>query len=404
MKLKFLRVFVPIATLSILVGCKNRTDTAGSKSAEGATCVDRVISVLRIDMEAKTDPAIIEDILQKDMLLGDLPSVRELFSDELDHAVQLGPMLRNIKDGIELKQPAINEFLCVAMGQGLISLKDDSEIAIITRTLHHTYLLNGLVHKMGDSLPFMSDVKQHLQKKREELGIKPGFIESTVEIFQLTGDLFSPAKAKTIDIVMDDYVQIRHRGSVVDSDIRNRKVSLILNIMEASITDRVHGFKDNAIAGVGLAINPLKGFSMTPETSRLEYDVSPEWARLYQTWNFAFITGNLPNLHLLYPKLLIPLVMGTDNKDYLYNRTVALWASINFHLFAKLNHRESTPMRNRKELAMAWGQINLRHAERYVSQANDGRKLTGFRDLRYIPLDGLKSTISKALVRLGVSE
>ena len=84
-------------------------------------CVDRAIKTLGIDMNMKTDPRLIAEILRDDMYLEDLPSAKALFTATLAKPVSLRPMLEQIRRAIAKDQPAVSEFLCAAIKANLIT-------------------------------------------------------------------------------------------------------------------------------------------------------------------------------------------------------------------------------------------------------------------------------------------
>jgi len=87
-----------------------------------------------------------------------------------------------------------------------------------------------------------------------------------------------------------------------------------------------------------------------------------DYARMYETWNFAFITGNLDFPNLLYPKLLIPSVILADANSYLYKRVLALWLSIHFYLMASLAGHDHHAFSFHRNLSTLWGKINLSYS------------------------------------------
>lgn len=58
--------------------------------------IDRMLSVLGIDTNMQSDPAIIEDILVNDMLLGDFEPARQLLGNALGEPVSLAPMFEEL--------------------------------------------------------------------------------------------------------------------------------------------------------------------------------------------------------------------------------------------------------------------------------------------------------------------
>ena len=102
----------------------------------------------------------------------------------------------------------------------------------------------------------------------------------------------------------------------------------------------------------------------------MSYLFNDEWTDLYQTWNLAFVTGNLTDLHIIYPKLLIPSVINASSDDYLFHRALSLWPTANFVLFNKSKGIESLAFAQQEELAQLWGQINVKYAYDYVEEHN----------------------------------
>jgi len=136
-----------------------------------------------------------------------------------------------------------------------------------------------------------------------------------------------------------------------------------VNILEATMTDFVHGYFANARVGKNLAFQLAQGVKVEGPNKVMRYGLSDNWARHYQTWNLAFITSNLDYLNILYPKLLIPRVMLADGPAYIYERVIALWLSLNFYLMADLSKKEHVKFPGKTELGTLWGNVN----ERYVA-------------------------------------
>ena len=186
------------------------------------------------------------------------------------------------------------------------------------------------------------------------------------------------------------------RPSATTRSIWNTQNRLILNIVEAVIEDKRTHNEDNALAGIALAINPAEDVRFESESRVIEYVLSPEWTRLYETWNLAFITANMQSLQLFYPKLLIPQVLCAESNDYMFNRALSLWTSINFYLLTKASKRPETELSGKEALARRWGEINLGYAREYVKKEN-GRELRGLGDLIYLPLEAIKSRLKGVL-------
>jgi len=181
---------------------------------------------------------------------------------------------------------------------------------MINRTIHHTYLLEELTQNMIIDPDFMDKVMAHLTGKRAELGIAtPG------GLFRLMGP-FAFIKTLSVDLGMEAFPALRRAGSFTERDISYLNRVLALNVREAALMDSVVGSASNAEAGYALASVPFTDARVAGPSRTLRFKYSRKWTSLYETWNLAFITGNLPNLNLFYPKLLIPSVVCAGSKDY----------------------------------------------------------------------------------------
>ena len=204
-----------------------------------------------------------------------------------------------------------------------------------------------------------------------------------------------------MDWVFTEYQRIREQGYIADEEIAARQKGTSFNILEASIAENLHGFSDNAMAGIALAVNPPETLRIVGENAFMEYEFPPQWVSLYESWNLAFITGNIPYLHVIYPKLLIPSVINASPDDYLFNRALALWTSINFHLFAQLTQQPDYPIANAQEMAQLWGEINHESAKQFVRQTN-GVELETFSYYLGMTYETLWGQLSQLLIASGV--
>jgi hypothetical protein len=78
-------------------------------------CVDSAARLLDIDFGMTTDPSLLNDILEKDMFLADLPAVRRVLGTDLTHEKSLRPMLDQIRKGITVVHPALGTNLCYVL-------------------------------------------------------------------------------------------------------------------------------------------------------------------------------------------------------------------------------------------------------------------------------------------------
>jgi hypothetical protein len=283
------------------------------------------------------------------------------------HPQKLDTFIEAILRGIEHRHPAIGEFLDEALAAGLVSTPDDEGLRMIRRSLHHTYLLDELTRAMAADREFTNEVSEHLLGKREEVGIRRTFWASTFDVYKLTREIFGPAKTKTMDSVFHWYAKMRRLEPGVKGGLPllKRRILMFMNITEAVLTDAVHGMGKNALAGVTLLTSPVRQICVRADGGFMEIHLSKGWPELYQTWNLAFMVGNLRNLDLLLPKLVMPCVMNAAPADYIFLRGLSLWTTINFQIFA-FHAKRSHALPRQKDLARLWGEVNRRHARRFI--------------------------------------
>ncbi len=348
---------------------------------------DQIVAKLGIDMNMKTSPGLFNEILKEDMLLDDFPEKEQIFGNKLNEEWSAADFLGQIKEGFE-KRPPLVEYALEALDRDLIP---GANATIMTRTIHQSILLEDLTVAMAESPDTMTGLLEFVMKTREEgLKISRKFPKNIFDLYKVTGSAFEVAKIVTMDWVFSQYEKVRKEGI---QSLTTRQVSLSVNILEALLTENKHGFKANALTGVGLAVNPFfnawvdnkdpfNGFIM------YEFTGGGQWTSLYETWNLAFVTGNEENLHLIYPKLFIPSVINAKPNEYLFNRANSLWATANFVIFAKsplAAQDQNDPDRKRtlpsfeghKKLATPWGVLNADYAEAYVKE-HDKANLRSF--------------------------
>ncbi len=344
-----------------------------------------VFNALEIDLEAQADPILLADILKNDMYLDDFLPLGKLLEGVLQQKeISFKPMLEKISKALQKKHPAIVEFLCAAHQQQLFPKIDTEVRNMITRTLHHVYLLNKITSRMSVDPDFMEQIVAHLRAKRKLFGIRSGLFNSIKDVKRITGEWFSPAKTVTMDIGMNIVMAARKKtmALLVHQALKRNSLGVIINILEAVSADVVRGFYANGLAGIALTINPIKTSKITSDTHFIQYTMSQDWASLYETWNLAFVTGNINNLNLIYPKLLIPVLLDAEPADYLMIRIESLWLTINFQLFAQGRRQETRVingvtttvpaqkinrvMPNKDSLARLWGDINLKYAKDFI--------------------------------------
>jgi hypothetical protein len=239
---------------------------------------------------------------------------------------------------------------------------------LIKRTIHHIFLLDKIVSELANNKTFMVKVQKHVQDTVRSVSPHKSSLGHAYDLFKAAG-IFGLVKSYTIDGAIDDYHKFRDNGFITHSESEGRKRGLSLNVFEATTSERLHGYFSNARAGDALAHWHPTEVRVVGENRTIEYVNDMTYARLYETWNLAFITGNLEFHNLLYPKLLIPSVLLAKEHDYLYHRVLALWLSINFYLLAYLTGKERVNIPGKKNIAVLMGEINLSYSEYLQNQS-----------------------------------
>jgi hypothetical protein len=372
---KLLKSTVLSSLLGFTSGCH---DAESSKvKATDADCVKDLMQTLQVDASTSVEPEILNQVLTQDMYLGDLNSVSQLFVTEAEGSTTMSGMVQRVHGSILKRHPAIYEFTC-KLNQSELVTKDQVDQVQIRRTLHHSYALNKIIRTMIDDPKFMTEVYDHLLAKRKEFGISEAIIPSFFDIYRVSGDLFTPVKALSVDAVFADYDKIRNGTASVETKSRAR--SLSINILEATLTDSFKGNTANAMAGLAMIMNPAPSVYLKGEHRNIGYGFNQEWTSLYETWNLAFVTGHLPNLHLLYPKLLIPEVIDASPEDYVFHRVLALGISANFTILAQAQGKPAVNMPRAAEISKIWSAVNETYATAYVAKYNQ-KNLRNYRFL-----------------------
>jgi hypothetical protein len=375
-----------------------------SAKQDSHACVDMVLERLGIDLGMRTDPALLASILRDDMFLDDFPPVRVLFAESLAAPVPLRPMLVRTRAAIVSGQPAIRDFLCAALERGLIPMvSDEKSKAIVRRSVHHAFLLDALTEEIVDDLSFMTAIQKHLLAKRAAFGIRGDLVGALEDFKRIYGGrMFEPTKFVSAELRYTAGAMIRQRGSITEEEIKNAQAGQTLNILEAAVTENAAGFGDNALVGAALSAIPPRTVTLDPDTKAFEFDVSQRWTTLFESWNLAFVTGNVAHLQIVYPLLFIPSVIGADNEDYLFHRSSALWLTTLFHQFAMLTERPDAPIPNKHALARLHGQTNLAYGEAIVREEL-GRDLEQLRPALNITLGQIMELMKQALYAVPLS-
>jgi len=337
-------------------------------------CVLEVIRLLSLDEIDFTDPDLLRTILKDDMLLDDLETVQMLLGDSLTKKMPLGPMIAQVRRSLISEHPIVEEFLCKALDEDLIQEVENEEAKeVIKRSMHHAYILDLITKAMANDNDIMMEIQNHLLEKRKEKEIPTDFMELLAFFISQTGQPFMAIKTVSMDLELTRIGQLRSGGEISQKEM---VATLQFNILEACLADRdnLKDYTDNAMAGIALTATVPDAQAVPvaiTEDDRsfvVYFELSQEWVSLYESWNLAFITGNLNHLDMLYPKLLIPSVIDTEANEYMFNRVLALWLSVNFYLFAQFKSKPNYAVPNAEELAQLWGGINREHANNFMKK------------------------------------
>lgn len=325
---------------------------------------DQFLQAFAIAPQSQTDPTILLQILSTTMYLADLPSLAQYLGPKLQQSQTLQPLITQIGLAIKEKHPAIQEFIQTILHKNLIPHLSESGSYSILWILHYIYLLQEITLGIAHNDNLNEEIKNHLLKKRKEFNIRESFWGSFIDIYRVVHNVFEPVKAKTMDKVYFFLKKMRFMERISRKTFFVRKNLISLNILEAVFTDIRQGYLKNARAGLSLIAHPLQNIAIEGPHKFVKQTFAKGWAELYETWNLAFVTGNMNNLHIIYPKLLIPCVLGASPENYLYFRTIALWLTVNFQLFAKI-HNVNIRLPNARKYAKIWGDINDKYRSIY---------------------------------------
>ncbi|MHC4065420.1 MAG: hypothetical protein ACYSUI_13125, partial [Planctomycetota bacterium] len=381
------------------------------------TTIATAIKGLGIDPELETNPAITRTLLRQMKLWDFEPHyepMRRFLTTARSEPQPLGTLLRSIAEGIAERHPAIVQFLDRANQEDWLSPGQQ-----VQESVHLAYLLEALTVAMANSNDFVGELQAHFLRVRRTYGIKTTSALHTLwKVWRRTGSLFAATKTISVDPAITRYSLIRGAGGqspsrqTVSKLMREGKLTYVekkfimpkarrpagpslaglrLNVYEAGNTEFKKGFEANAVCVYALA-KSLDEYPYTesfgrgavlPTLGRTAFHdsvadpsniysingLSQDWVSLYNSWNMAFILSELDDLHLLFPKLLIPSVLCALPENYLYTRILSLWVCVNLFLFRRLDRgaRECGPSA-RRAMAHAWGEINREHAVAYAER------------------------------------
>jgi len=380
-------------------------------SQKASLILEKAMQEMGIDPNMKTDPKVIQTII-KEMKLDDFKTkykpIREFFENITNSQQSLRPMIDNIRQGIISKNPAVLEFIEKALNQNWFSKSEH-----IQKSIHRAFILEALTVAMINSNEFSIEIQDHFLNKRKEYGINTSSSLNTFwKIWRLFGSVFMGAKIISVDPAITYYrfkcnpskfsltkkyfKKLYGKGNltypeykIMLSSLKEKKKlnhnGLCMNIYEAGITEYKKGFESNALCAHVLSeevtrnphLQVFRKSNIFPEYAKNNFyktlknknnisstiNFHKDWVNLYSTWNMAFILSELNDLHILFPKLLIPSVIDARNESYMTTRVIALWLSINTILFRKLDgKKEVKGPKNKKKMAKVWGDLNKKYA------------------------------------------
>ena len=328
--------------------------------------VDTAAAKLGLTEGMCTDPALLRDVFENTMRLGDFVPIADVVAPYLDAPTSLDPLIDSIKGAIRKRYPAI-----VATLIELEDLDPVEDVDTVRWVLHLTFLVELVAREMVRSPAFMVDLHTYIQAKRNELELPDDFIGFVRTVKQTTDSAFEAAKIRTLDLVINQYMSLRERepGPAEARDILRKNAGLKLNIMEAVLSDTQEGDYPNARVGFKLTQRGVRELRVEGEDRIIKQVLPPGWVALYHSWAIAFIISNVDNIDILVTKLLVPTVMDAEPDDYLFRRGIVLWFVGNVAL---LNEIDAGGQREQRiprltSIANRWGQVNLRESEGFLT-------------------------------------
>jgi hypothetical protein len=370
--------------------------------------IDQTMNSLGLKNLKKTNPTLINKILSE-MKLNNFKTshspMKKFLNDIKTKPQNLNHFFRDIKNGIIIKHPAIIEFLELAHKKKWLK-KSKKTI----KAVHIAFILEHITAAMCNNDYFFLEMHNYIKERKKELGIEEKhMIKSVYHLFSiLHGKLFEILKTISVDplmiILKPRFKEFKLNKAKIKKIHKNGEINYLeyrlltqkqgifsltelgkINIYEAGITEYKSGFKDNAICAQELCedlkVNSptpkIKNSHIFPENTKNDFykklsnsknkfitaNVSQKWTSLYETWNLAFILGNMNNLEILFPKLLIPSVINSKPEHYSETRVISLWLSINNYIFWNYDHKNETKgPKNKVMMAKAWGKINKKYA------------------------------------------
>lgn len=389
----------------------NSVHTKRNVVVDSEALFDRALAAFGLAYEMRTDPVIARSILEE-MKLTDFTTEYAPLQQFLQNVVvspqPLDSFFRNIKRGLTTNHPAIMEFVATALEASWLVPSPHVVYAV-----HVTYILEALTAGMANNHDFFVQVQDYLREKERALGLDTRTVFGAAkELFGTTQSVFKTLKVLSLDagiiflrlcrgtasapITKKHVRELYRRGQLNYLEYKillptpKRHMAHILealrvNIYEAGITEYKHGFRANALCAYEMCEDleknpPSANFpnvhvapegagepfyeSLRSEKNRfLQMPFRQEWISLYGTWNMAFLVGNMDELDLLFPKLVIPSIVGAKSESVPGIRVVSLWLALTFYFFRVRAGKKHVPgPKNSRKMVKAWEKINKKYA------------------------------------------
>lgn len=378
-----------------------------SKS-QSISILKNVKEKLGIDSIVETNPEIIKDVLKElslDGFYSEFDVVDNLIEEAKNNPVNIKLFLDNTEIAIIEKHPALIEFLQYCLENNLLKKSE-----YVLRSIHIAYILEILTVSFANNIEFGKKLHEYFFRLRREAGINVNnSIRSFCKVWKITGSFFASLKLLSVDpgircflLNHDSKVKftkeylrliykkkeisyVEYRFLLTTLNPKNGNKGLVLNIFEAGVAEFKNNFKNNAFCAYILN-QELNSFpkkddftksTILPENQSDKFyssfnnsnnifsttELNSEWASLYGSWNLAFILSELDDLHILFPKLLIPSVIDSKPENYIQLRIIALWICMNSILMKKINKKsELITSKKMKKLSEVLGKINKKYS------------------------------------------
>lgn len=377
---------------------------------EAELIFNKTLQAFGVKIDAKTDPQIMQSVIQE-FRLDDFKSANKQFDEIFQNAIskpqELSPFLNDIKKGIISKHSAIIEFADLALKKNWFKSSEH-----VVRSVHVIYILELLTATMCNNHKFFIEVQNHYKNKEKTYGLNTLHLLPTFfNALKISPNFFDIAKPFALDPLLIyfriqrglskshiskkdlkkvykqgdiNFLEYKLLGPIQNNHIEHINELVRINIYVAGITEYNNNLKTNAVSAhvlsENLIIDPpqtiFKDKKIIPELSNNTFynqiteknnlfpvvTLSQEWTSLYTTWNMVFVLGNLQDLDIIFPKLLIPSIINAESENFLGARFISLWLTINHAIFRKARKSEILGPVNKTEMAKAWSIINKKYS------------------------------------------